>query len=241
MRREDVKEDRFQELVTRVAKAYYRSPRNFVIGAVVAVAAVVAIVLLLSSKPKPNPQPAIMFDEAVLILQDPQRPDTAGAEQVLSELARRFSGTALGKRASYYLGAIYCNQGKYDDARRAFEKFTAVRNDPILSPAAWMGIGNCYEAQGNLDKAAAAYAAASSRYPKWPLADQAALSAGRCFRLRGKLGEAEAVYARYLKTHPKAPNDVLNEVKLQLAYVRQMKLSPGTATQPLQVVPGQGE
>ena len=102
MRREDVKEDAFQHFVTGVIKAYYRSPRNFYIGAVAVVAAIVALVFVVSNKPKPNAQPAIMFDEAVLILQDQQRPDTASAEQVLTELSRRYSSSAMGKRAAFH-------------------------------------------------------------------------------------------------------------------------------------------
>lgn len=221
MRKEDLKEDAFQDFVTRVVKAYYHSPRNFYIGAVAVVAAIVAIVVVVSNKPKPNPQPAIMFDEAVLILQDQQRPDTASAEQLLTELSRRYSSSAMGKRAAYHLANIYYNQQKYDDARRQYEKFAnGVKNDPILSPAAWMGIGNCYEAQGAFDKAAGAYATALNRYPTWTLADQAALSAGRCYRLKGMLTAAEGVYAKYLKANPKASTEALNEVKMQLSYVR---------------------
>jgi TolA-binding protein len=224
MRREDVKEDAFQKLVTSVIKAYYRSPRNFAIGGVALAAVIVAIVFTATHKPKPNPQPAIMFDEAMLILSDQQHPDTSNAEQVLTELSRRYASTPLGKRASYYLGDIYYNEQKYDDARRQFERFaTGVKNDPILSPAAWMGVGNCYEAQGTLDKAAEAYATAFRKYPKWALADQAALSAGRCYRQKGQLKEAEAIYSAYVKANSKAATDVLNEVKLQLAYVRTMQ------------------
>ena len=95
-----------------------------------------------------------------------------------------------------------------------------MKNDPILSPAAWMGIGNCYEVQGAFDKAGGAYATALNRYPKWALADQAVLSAGRCYRQKGMLTAAEAVYAKFLKTNPKATTEALNEVKMQLAYVR---------------------
>jgi len=221
MRKEDLREDAFQGFVTRVVKAYYHSPRNFLIGAAAVVAAIVVIVLLVTNKPKPNPQPAIMFDEAVLILQDQQRPDTASAEQLLTELSRRYSSNPMGKRAAFHLGNIYYNQQKYDDARRQYEKFAnGMKNDPILSPAAWMGVGNCYEVQGTFDKAAGAYATAFNRYPKWALADQAALSAGRCYRMKGMLTAAEGVYAEYLKANPKATPEVLNEVKLQLAYVR---------------------
>jgi TolA-binding protein len=224
MRREDVKEDAFQKVVTSVIRAYYHSPRNFYIGGVALLAAIVAIVFVTTHKPKPNPQPAIMFDEAMLILSDQQHPDTANAEQVLTELSRRYASSPLGKRASYYLGNVYYNQQKYDDARRQYERFaTGVKNDPILSPAAWLGVGNCYEAQGTLDKAAEAYATAFRKYPKWALADQAALSAGRCYRQKGQLKEAEAIYNAYVKVNPKAPTDALNEVKLQLAYVQTMQ------------------
>jgi tetratricopeptide (TPR) repeat protein len=221
MRREDTKEDAFQEFVTKVIKAYYRSPRNFYVGGAAVIAAIVAIVVLVSNKPKPNPQPNIMLDEAILVLSDQQRPDTNSAEQILTELARRFPSDATGKRANYYLGNIYFNQKKFDDARRAFERFaSSEKNDPLLSPAALMGVGNCHEELGNLDKAAEAYAAAFNNYPKWVLADQAALAAGRCLRQKNRLREAAAIYSRYLRENAKAQPDILNEVKLQLAYVK---------------------
>jgi len=221
MRKEDIREDRFQEIVTSVIKAYYRSPRNFYIGAGVVVVAIAAVIILLSNKPKPDPQPNIMFDEAILLMSDQQRPDTASAEQLLNELTRRYPSHAMGLRGSYYLGGIYYSQRKFDEARRAFEKFASgERSDPLLTPAALMGVGNCYEEAGDLDRAADAYAAAYRSNPKWALADQAVLAAGRCYQQKNRLSTAADLYSHYLKANPKAPNDVLNEVKMQLAYVR---------------------
>jgi TolA-binding protein len=221
MRKEDVREDQFQSLVTKVIKAYYRSPRNFQIGAGVVVVAIAAAIILLSNKPKPDPQPNILFDEAVLLLSDQQRPDTASAEQILTELTRRYPGHALGLRGSYYQGCIYFQQRKFDEARRAFDKFAAgVKNDPLLTPAAHMGIGNCYEETGDLSRAADAYAGAYRSNPKWTLADQAVLAAGRCYTQKNRLSAAADLYDQYIRANPKAAPDVLNEVKIQLAYVR---------------------
>jgi TolA-binding protein len=221
MRKEDVKEDRFQVFITKVVRAYYHSPRNFYIGGGVLIAAIVAVVLVLSNKPQPNPQPNIMFDEAILMLQDQRQPDTNSVVQLFTDLSRRFPSNALGIRASYYLGSIFYVQTKFDEARRAFEKFYAGdKKDPLLSPAALMGIGNCYEEQGQLDKAAEAYASAYKKYPKWALADQAVLAAGRCWRQKNRFRDAEALYAQFLKENPKALPDVLSEIKLQLAYFR---------------------
>ncbi|MEO0108518.1 MAG: tetratricopeptide repeat protein [candidate division WOR-3 bacterium] len=242
MRKEDIKEDRFQELVTSVIRAYYRSPRNFYIGGAVVVAAIVAIVVLVSNKPKPDPQPRVLLDEAVLILEDQQRPDTNTAEQVLTELTRRYPADPMGLRANFYLGNINYNRGKFEDARRFFEKFAAgEKRDPLLSAAALMGVGNCYEELGNVGKAAEAYSAAYYRHPKWPLADQAVLAAGRTLRQANRLRQAEAIYRAYIKANPKAPSDIVNDVKMQLAYVQTLAAnrsgSPG-ATKP---APGSGQ
>jgi outer membrane protein assembly factor BamD (BamD/ComL family) len=221
MRKEDLNEDKFQEFITSVIRAYYHQPRNFYIGGAVLVAAIVAVVLLASNKPQTNPQPNIMFDEAVLVLQDQQRPDTNSAEQILTELSRRFPSNPLGARASYYLGNINYSRGKFEEARRNFERFySADKRDPLLSPAALMGIGNCYEELGNLDKAADAYASAYNNYSKWALADQAVLAAARCLRQKNRFRDAATILEKYIRNNPKAAADVLTEVKLQLAYMR---------------------
>lgn len=219
MRKEDIQEDRFQQFVTSVIKAYYRSPRNFQIGGVAVVAVIVAIIVLVSNKPRYNPEPNVLLDEAILTMQQ-QQPDTAGVEQLLTELDRRYGSDPAGRKGSYYLGILYFHQAKYDDALREFEKFYAgTKNDPNLSPASLMAIGNCYEEQVNLDRAAAAYASTYRHYPKWKLAGQAVLAAGRCYRQKGMYGPAEALYNSYIKANPKADQDVLNQVRLELALV----------------------
>jgi tetratricopeptide (TPR) repeat protein len=219
--RKDTGEDRFQEFITSVLKAYYRQPRNFYIGGGVLVAVIVAIVLLVSNKPQQNVQPNIMFDEGILSLEVQQPPDTNSAEQILGELARRFPSNPLGARANYYLGNINYSRQKFEEARRYYEKFYGVdKKDPLLSPAALMGIGNCYEELGDLSKAADAYASAFNNYPKWVLADQAVLAAGRCLRQKNRFGDAAALFEKYLRANPNAASDVLTEVKMQLAYVK---------------------
>jgi len=223
MRKEDIQEDRFQQFVNSVIKAYYKSPRDFYIGAGVLVVAVIAVIVLTTNKPKPNPEANVLFDQAVIMLMDQQRADTATVEQILTELARRYPSHPLGKRAHFYLGNINYARGKYDDARREFEQFASSdRSDPWLSPSALMGVGNCYEQTGDLARAAAAYKKAYDRYPKWVLADLNVKSAGRCYRLQGKFSEAARIYERYLKDNPKLKSEHLDEVKLLLANAKAM-------------------
>jgi tetratricopeptide (TPR) repeat protein len=222
MRKEDVREDSFVKLEERVIKAYYRSPRNFYIGAAVVVAAIVAVVVIATNKPKPNADANSRFDGAILMLNAPDHPDTAQAIQWLTDLARLYPGNPMGKRANYYLGMIYYVQQKYDEARHGFETFYGGdKSDPILSPAALTGIADCYEQQGNISAAAGAFAAAYRRYPKWKLSNVVAEGAGRCYIQLKQYKQAADIYGRYLKDNAKlVPPPVLDEVKMHLGYAQ---------------------
>ena len=83
-----------------------------------------------------------------------------------------------------------------------------------------MGIGNCYEQTGDLNRAAGAYVSAYNHYPNWILADNAIKGAGRCYRLLNKNKEAADIYNRYINEHSKEHRDILDEIRVQLAYLK---------------------
>ncbi len=218
--KEDLKEDRFQEFVEKAIAAYYREPRRFWIGAAVILAAAVALILLLQGERKGvNPEAELRFTEAVGIY---SVGNLQQAEPVFSELAARYGREHVGKKAHYYLGNIYFHTQRYAEAKAEFGRFLAkVKNDPLLSPAAQMGIGDCEVQLNNLTAAAAAYGRVRQRWPKSPLVFEAEMAAARAYRAAGALDKAEAIYRRLLDDKPVGENAEL--VKTQLAAISAQK------------------
>ena len=96
-----------------------------------------------------------------------------------------------------------------------------MKNDPLLSPAAQLGIGNCEEQSGDNLAAAQSYEAVWQRWPKSPLAFDAMMAAGRAYRNANNLAKAEAVYQELLKTKPEGEQG--EDVKVELARVQALQ------------------
>ena len=84
------------------------------------------------------------------------------------KVADEFSGTAAGNLANAYAGVCYAQLGKYEEAVKYLNKFSA--DDQLVSPALLGTMGNCYAQAGQLDKAAATLMKAADK------ADSQALS-----------------------------------------------------------------
>lgn len=225
--KEELKEDRFQAAIEKIVAVYYRDRKRFLgYGAVV----LVAIVLLIWWLQRPRSSPD--FTEAELRLTDAtvtyMQGDLARAEQAFSELARIYPKDYAGIKAHYYLGNIYylSQPPRLQEAKVEFSAFLKkAKDDPVLSPAAQMGIGNIEEQLGNALAAASAYEVVFRRWPDSPLAFEAMMAAGRCYRQAGALDRAEAVYERLLDREMRQPTGRSEDVKLQLAQVRALKNS----------------
>uniref|UniRef100_A0A7C4GB28 Tetratricopeptide repeat protein n=1 Tax=candidate division WOR-3 bacterium TaxID=2052148 RepID=A0A7C4GB28_UNCW3 len=222
--KEDLKEDRFQETVERVAEWYYRDPKKFWIGAAAVVVMIVGVILLLQNRPKTvSVEAELRLTDALVSL---AQGDMQRAEQGFSELTTLFGRDYAGIKAHYYLGHIYymAQPPRHEEAKRAFAKFLSkAKDDPVLSPAAQVGIGNCEEQLGNSLKAAAAYEAAYRKWPKSALAFDAMMAAGRAYRNAGALAKAEKVYQELLDRKEKPTGQQMEEIRMQLAHVQALK------------------
>lgn len=221
VRKADLKEDRFQQTIEKVVEAYYRDRQKFWVGGAVAVLAIVGAILLLQSR-RPsgvNPQAEVALTQAVGIY---SMGNMAQAETAFQEVASRFGRDFAGAKSRYYLANVYYNTGRFNEARAEFAKFLGrVKTDPLLSPSAQFGIGNCEEELGNNLPAAAAYTVVAKRWPKSPMAFDAEMAAARCYRNAAAYDKAQAVYERLLKD--KEIGQKGEEVKSQLAYVQALQ------------------
>jgi len=218
--KQDLKEDKFQKFTEAAMSAYYKDRQRFWIGAGVAVAAIIGVILLLQNRGTGvNSQAQIAFTQAIGVY---STGDMAQSEQAFKQVIGQFGRDFVGIKSHFYLGNVYYNTGKFNEAKQEFSLFLSrVKKDPLLSPAAQLGIGNCEEQLGNNLKAAEAYEAVFKKYPKSPLAFEAMMAAGRTYRAAGALDKAEAVYNRLLKDKPEGEKG--DEVKMQLAAVQAVK------------------
>jgi TolA-binding protein len=220
VRKQDLKEDRFQQATEKVAEFYYRDKQKFWVIVGVAIAVVVGGIVLLQNRGKGENQEAqLRFTEALGIY---TQGEMQQAEEAFRNVASQFGRDWAGVRAHYYLGQIYYSGQRFDEARKEFETFLkGGSKDPVLGPGASLGMADCDMELGNYLRAAEQYRRVYRSYPDSPLAFDAMMSAGRAFRVGGRLDLAEQVYEELLATEP--AGDQAENLKLQLAYVRALQ------------------
>jgi TolA-binding protein len=219
MARKVPKEDKFTRAITRLSGFYYREPKKFWAGVAGVVAIIVILSLILGGRSKENPQASLDFTEALGYY---AAGEIQTAEEKFIKLARRYPSDPLGVKAYYYLGNLYYQTQRFEEARDAFERFyNRYRKDSFLAPAGLMGIGNCLENLGNFEGAVKRYEEISKRYKDSPLTPYALMNAGRCYRNLGDMDKAAKIYETLIEKYPEEP--VVEEAKFQLAYVRAMK------------------
>lgn len=108
------------------------------------------------------------------------------------KLADEFSGTDAGNLAKAYAGICYAQLGKYEDAAKYLNDFSA--DDQLVNPAVLGTLGNCYAQMGQLDKAAATLLKAADKANSQALSPIYLVQAGQIFEKLGKNAEAVSAY-----------------------------------------------
>ena len=116
------------------------------------------------------------------------------------KLANEFSGTAAGNLANAYAGICYAQLGKYEDATKYLDKFSA--DDQLVAPSIIGTLGNCYAQMGQLDKAAATLLKAASRAESNSLSPVYLIQAGQILEKQGKNAEAIEAYKQVKTKYP---------------------------------------
>ena len=216
----DLKEDRFQEFVERAMEFYYRDRQKVWIGAAAVVAVIVIAILLLQNRSSNvNPQAEIAFTQAIGVY---SAGNMEQSEQAFKDIAGRFGRDFVGAKAHFYLANVYYNTNRAAEAKKEFAVFLGrVKNDPLLTPAAQFGLGNCDEQAGDNPAAARAYEEVWRRWPKSPLAYDAMMAAGRAYRNANDLAKAEAAYQQLLKTKPEGEKG--EDVRVELARIQALQ------------------
>ncbi len=216
---QEVKEDKFQEFITKIVSLYYHQRQKFLIGVGILVVAIVAIIVIVSGRGKENPEVQLRFTEALGLYSVNQIDQ---AEEKFTEFSRRFSSHILAAKAHYYIGNIHFTHQEYDKANKEFQKaYGKLKADPVLGPATLMAIGNCYEQTQNLKKALETYEQVYKKFKKTALGQEALMAAGRCAVNLNDLNRAQKIFEQAVKELP--PGETAEQAKFQLAYIKASK------------------
>lgn len=108
------------------------------------------------------------------------------------KIADEYSGTDAGNLANAYAGISYAQLGKYEEAAKYLDRFSA--DDYMVAPAILGTLGNCYAQMGQLDKAAATLLKAAQKADSPSLSPIYLRQAGEIFEKLGKNAEALNAY-----------------------------------------------
>jgi TolA-binding protein len=117
-----------------------------------------------------------------------------GAEDALLKVANDYPNSKAGARALLLAAGNLFVDGKYDQAKTQFEKFTRdYRESPFIGEAL-LGIAACLDAQNNQTEATAAYKNLVEHHPGDTSVPQAKFALGRLYEAQGKPEQAKAMY-----------------------------------------------
>ena len=109
-----------------------------------------------------------------------------------AKLSNEYSGTKAGNLATAYAGICCAQLGKYEEATKYLNEFSA--EDQLVAPALMGTIGNCYAQLGQLDKAASTLIKAADHANSIALSPGFLIQAGQILEKLGKNAEAVEAY-----------------------------------------------
>jgi predicted negative regulator of RcsB-dependent stress response len=158
----------------------------------------------------------------------------AGSEDALLKVANDYPNSKAGARALLMAAGNLFVDGKYDQSKAQFEKFTHdYRESPFLGDAL-LGIAACLDAQNKQTEATAAYKSLVERHPSDTAVPQAKFALGRLYEAQNKPELARNMYEDVERAEP--GTSVGSEAGMRVEELKRKfpSLAPSTpAAQPM--------
>jgi TolA-binding protein len=116
------------------------------------------------------------------------------------KIAGDYPKTEAGERALLQAAGAFFTEGKYDQAKVQFERFTREYGDSPMAVQAAYGVAVCLDAQNKVPEAIAAYETIRTRHPTDAVAPLAKFALGRLYEAQGKIDSARLVYQDVMQT-----------------------------------------
>ena len=186
-----------EEALTK-SEAFLLKNKKTIVGAILGVVIVVAAIVLYKnfySEPREEKAQAALFKGQEYFEADQFEQalngDSIGFAGFL-KVADQFSSTAAANLAKAYAGICYAQLGKFDEAIKQLDSFSA--DDQMVAPAMKAAMGNCYAKLGKLDKAADLLNAAAAQADNNSLSPIYLMQAAQIYESQGKTDQALKAY-----------------------------------------------
>ena len=126
-----------------------------------------------------------------LLIGNSSRSDLSGA---FLKLAATYPQSSAGARALLLAAANLFVEGKYDQAKTQFEKFTREHHYSPFLAEALLGVAASLDAQGKLNEAATAYKDLIERHPNATVLPQAKFALANLYEAQNKPDQARALF-----------------------------------------------
>jgi tetratricopeptide (TPR) repeat protein len=213
MKRGHYEKDEFQTVMDRIIKYVVRHrDTSIFIGAVVIIG-LALLIFLSSGREHQNPEADLLHTQAMGLVAMGRFQD---AENILLELTSKYSNTRTGKIGYYYLGAVYYNTGRFEQALTNFEKFLSLqKKDFLLVPSALYGGACAAEGLKEYEKAQDYYERIT-RNKESPFYYMAMLSYARVTGLLGDKDKAQQILNDLLEQEP--PSEIAADVRFYIGF-----------------------
>jgi TolA-binding protein len=213
MKRGHYEKDEFQTVMDRILKYIIRHRETSMFIAVVVLIGIFLLVFLTSGSERQNPEADLLYTQSIGLTSMGRFQE---AEQSLVELTTNYPNTRSGKLGYYYLGAIYYNTGRFDQALANFEKFLSlVKNDYLLTPSALFGAACSAEGLKDYEGAREYYEKVVAD-KKSPFYFMGMLAYGRVTGLTGDKAKAREILHELIDQEPS--KDITNDATFYIGY-----------------------
>lgn len=211
-----IKEDKFVTSYFKAVDFIKQHANKFAIGIASFCAIIVLLMLFAQSKRSAELNASEQLARAQAEL---SRGQLQQAIDILLSMSDNYSGTKSASKGVYLLAYTYFQKGEYENASSYFEKYRDdYGDDPILTSAAYSGIGACYEQQGKFLEAAQSYEKGAKKLADHFNAAQQLMDAGRCYTLANRLAEARKCYETVIEKYPNV--SFKSDAELYLAKIK---------------------
>lgn len=213
IKRGHYEKDEFQTIMNKVIRYIVRHREtSMFVGAVVLVG-IILLIILTSGRERSNPEADMLYTQSMGLTMMGRFQE---AENTLLELTSKHSDTRAGKIGYYYLGAIYYNTGRFDQALIHFEKFLSLlKKDYLLVPSAQYGAACSAEGLKDNETALKYYEKIISNKES-PFYFMGLLAYGRVTGQLGDKEKAREILKELLEQEP--PQDIVTDARFYIGY-----------------------
>ncbi len=125
---------------------------------------------------------------------------TIALEKIVADYGR----TQAARFASFELANALYDDGKYEEALKAFRKFHMENSNHLLAPSAIEAVGYCQESLGRWKDAIRTYEDLMRDRPDSPVAARASFRLGHCYEKLEEMGKAIGAYEKVVELAPES-------------------------------------